>query len=118
MINFKIETKTTELKLRETLEKLTKQIPEFKIKKDHEIGIHIIMGDLKNLAKKAIQENNIDLIKRIVKFITSRYNEGGETQNAVFVSFFENMDKETSDEVLKYFSDEIATKIKQFYKKL
>ena len=91
------------------LQKLIKVIPEFKKihednKEYHEIGVHLIFGDFRRLAENAIENKNSDLLKRIQSFIIKCHSESkDEIDNAVFVSFFENM----SEEGLKYFFEHL-----------
>src|SRR3989344_465877 len=81
------------------LSELFGAIPEFKEihdkeKEYHDIGIHLIFGDFRRLAELAVEEKNYVLLKRIEDFIIRCHQESkDEVNNAVFVSFFENMNE-------------------------
>lgn len=94
------------------LSELFGAIPEFKEihdkeKEYHNIGIHLIFGDFRRLAELAVEEKNYELLKRIEDFVIRCHQESkDEVNNAVFVSFFENMNEES----LKYFYDNLPEK--------
>src|SRR5690349_8905872 len=87
------------------LSELLRAFPEFvavheKNKKDHDIGVHIILGDFRRFTDTALAENNEEVLTRIRDFIIRCHTESNdEVNNAVFVTYFENMGEET----LEYF---------------
>lgn len=103
------------------LKELLKEIPEFKPiheeqKEYHDLGINILFGDLKRLTEKTTQENKQELVKRIAKFIVKCYNGDKGIKNAVFVSFFETMNKDSIESISKYLPKKIVTEIHEFLK--
>jgi hypothetical protein len=92
------------------LQELLQTIPEFREihenAKYHDIGIHIIFGDFRRFTENTIEQDNKELFKRIKDFIIRCHIESkDEINNAVFVSFFENMDEKP----LEYFLDSLPS---------
>jgi hypothetical protein len=104
------------------LTELFQAFPEFKEvyennKEYHDIGIHLIFGDFRRFAEGAIEHSNNELFIRIKDFILRCYAESkDEVKNAVFVSFFENM----NEKYLQYFLDNLpndfAEEVRKFLK--
>ncbi len=97
------------------VKELLKSVPEFKEvhknEKDyHEIGIHLVLGDLKRFAEKTYMERQKNQEKEVLDFILKCLKEGNENvKNAVFVSFFENMD----DKCAKNLANQLPEKFRK-----
>ncbi len=104
------------------LVELLRTFPEFKEthesnKEDHDIGIHIIFGDFRRFAEGAIANDNKELFVRIRDFIVRCQVENeDEVKNAVFVSFFENMNEESLQYFLNNLPSDFAEEIRNFLK--
>lgn len=102
------------------LSELLGTIPEFKEiydkeKEYHDIGIHLIFGDFRRLTELAVEENNSDLLKRIEGFVIRCHQESkDEVDNAIFVSFFENMNEKSLQYFIKKLPAPFAEEIKKF----
>ena len=101
------------------LSELLEKFPEFvelheSNKQEHDSGIHLIFGTFRRFVEEAIQSSNAELLFRIKEFILRCYESKDEVKNALFVSFFENLNKEG----LKYFYNNLppkfVTEIKEF----
>ena len=102
------------------LQKLLLAVPEFKkIHEEeseyHNIGIHLILGDFKRLTEVAVKKKNDELLQRITGFIIRCHdNSKDEVHNAIYVTFFENMNEESLQYFLHRLPKEFAEKVKEF----
>ncbi len=110
----------TKISEKNFLPELLKAIPEFesvnkKNKEFHDIGIHLIMGDFKIFAENAVQEKNDKLLESIKSFLMRCHDEStDEVGNAVYVTFFENMNDIGLHYFFEHLPKEFAEDIKRF----
>ena len=102
------------------LAELLQAFPEFKDlhesnKEYHDIGIHLIFVDFRRFAEDAIARDEKNLFARIKDFILRCDTENeDEVKNAVFVSFFENMNKKPLQYFLNNLPDDFAEEVRKF----
>ena len=104
------------------LDILLKDIPEFaqiynKEKEDCDIGPNITLGYLRRLLEEALKNHNTELTRKIANFIIRCWKESrDEVGNAVFVTFFENMNEQTFKEFSKSIPPKLVKEVEKFYK--
>ncbi|MDO8554215.1 MAG: hypothetical protein Q7S22_05385 [Candidatus Micrarchaeota archaeon] len=105
------------------IKELINSFPEFKQiyennKEDCDIGVNIVFGYFRRFCEDAITKKDTELTKRIAQFILRCQEESkDEVQNAVFVSFFENMDNKYLLILVDFFPKEFTSEIFQFLEK-
>lgn len=95
------------------------QYNEYLIDNDHEKLTHILFGVyLFPFFKETLNGDNQSSLSKIGKFLSDCFEKGDENiNNAIHVSFFENMTRESYNRLSKHLSKKLDDNLKEIDKK-